>query len=433
VFVLGGRVLWGISELPVRGGSKIEAVITAGGKGTRISAINANVPKPMINIAGKPVMQWGIENLVSQGVEHFYITIGHLGDVIRGYFGNGEKFGCRIDYITEDSPLGSAGALYYLKDAFKEDFLLANGDIVFDIDAERFRSFHKDNGGTVTLFTHPNNHPYDSGIIIADEQNKVTGWLTAEDQRKWYKNRTNAGLHIISPDIFRFFGDTAQKLDLDRDILKKLIPEGKLVCYDSPEYVKDMGTPERYAEAENDIKIGLVKAKSLKEKQSALFLDRDGIINKYKGFLTDINDFELNDGAAQLIGKANRQGKIVIVITNQPVIARGEITWNELYEIHNKMETLLGEKGAYVNAIYICPHHPHKGFAGERPEYKIECDCRKPKPGLLLKAAKDFNIDLANSVMIGDSESDTQAAKAALCRAVTAKRDNVIEIGCEVL
>ena len=111
----------------------------------------------------------------------------------------------------------------------------------------------------------------------------------------------------------------------------------------------------------------------------------------------------------------NESGYLVIVVTNQPVIARGEVSLEELQEIHNKMETLLGKEGAYLDDILFCPHHPDKGFQGERSEYKIECDCRKPKPGLLLEAAKKFNIDMKQSWMIGDTESDLQAGLNAGC------------------
>lgn len=112
---------------------------------------------------------------------------------------------------------------------------------------------------------------------------------------------------------------------------------------------------------------------------------------------------------AAAIRKINESGYLAVVVTNQPVIARGEVSFEELEEIHNKMETLLGKEGAYLDAIYYCPHHPHKGYEGERPELKIECDCRKPKPGMLFKAAEDFNIDLSQSWMIGDGENDVKA------------------------
>lgn len=191
-----------------------------------------------------------------------------------------------------------------------------------------------------------------------------------------------------------------------------------MYVYDSPEYVKDMGTPERYHMVCADVKKGIVKAKNLQNKQKAVFLDRDGTINEYVGFLKNIGDFKLIDGVAEAIKKINNSGYLAIVVSNQPVIARGEVTIVELEEIHNKLETMLGQEGAYVDAIYYCPHHPDKGFEGERPEYKIECDCRKPKPGMLLKAAEKYNIDLSQSYMIGDSENDIMAGKAAGCRVV---------------
>src|SRR5574344_891114 len=172
-----------------------------------------------------------------------------------------------------------------------------------------------------------------------------------------------------------------------------------------------MCTPERFHPLEAAYKKGVVQAKNLTNKQKAIFLDRDGTINKYVGFLRNIADFELIEGVAEAIKLINQSGYLAIVVTNQPVIARGEVTWDELNEIHRKMDTLLGKQGAYVDGIYICPHHPDKGFEGERPEYKIDCDCRKPKPGLLLQAAKDFNIDLSESYMIGDSHRDVEAGE----------------------
>ena len=199
-------------------------------------------------------------------------------------------------------------------------------------------------------------------------------------------------------------------------MLKPNIPSGKIYAYDTPEYIKDMGTPDRYYEVEKDIKEGKVKARNLANKQKAIFLDRDGTINKYVGFLTKTEQFELLPGVAAAVRLINKSGYLAIVVTNQPVIARGDCTWEELIHIHNKMETELGKDGAFLDAIYICPHHKDKGFEGERPEYKYDCNCRKPKAGLLLQAATDFNIDLSCSYMIGDSESDMLSGKNAGCK-----------------
>lgn len=406
----------------------MKTVIMAGGKGTRVSAVAPDIPKPMIKIEGKPVLEREIECLRDQGFKDLIITVSYLADHIINYFGDGSAFGVHIEYFIERTPLGNAGALFKLRDKLEDDFLLLNADSVFDIDFNRFVEYHRTKGGLVTLFTHPNSHPYDSGMLIADENEAVTQWLTKEDVRPhWYRNRVNAGLHVINPLVLDALGiapDVVErdvdgkivKIDLDRQILKPLCGTGKMFCYDSPEYVKDMGTPDRYETVCKDYRDGVVQSKNLKKKQKAVFLDRDGTINKYVGFLRDIDDFELLPGVVEAIKVINSSGYLAIVVTNQPVIARGEATYEQLQEIHNKMETLLGKNGAYIDAIYFCPHHPDKGFEGEVEELKIECDCRKPKPGMLLGAAKDFNIDLSQSWMVGDGENDIKAGKAAGCR-----------------
>lgn len=400
----------------------MKIVIMAGGKGTRIASVNSEVPKPMISILEKPILQYQIESLKRQGYTEYILIVGHLGHVIMDYFGDGSRFGVSIDYIVEEEPLGTAGALYYLKDKIDSDFLLLNGDVIFDVNIEKFLQVHQKNRCEATILTHPNSHPYDSGIIIADGSGKVLRWLHKEDERLWYKNRVNAGIHILSERVLKRFQEV-RKTDLDRDILKKLIAEGELYAYDSPEYVKDMGTPERYHEVIGDIRSGKVEQKNLKNKQKAIFLDRDGTINVYKGFLRKLEELELIPGATEAIRKINRSGYLAIVITNQPVIARGEVTFEGLQEIHNKMETLLGQEGAYIDDIFLCPHHPHKGYEGERPEYKVACECRKPKPGLLLQAAEKYNINLEQSWMVGDSISDMEAGTAAGCRTALLKNE----------
>lgn len=404
----------------------MKVIIMAGGKGERIACVNSEVPKPMIPILNKPILEYAVECLKRQGFTDIILVVGHLAYVVQDYFGDGsgnspvtgKPFGVSIEYVTEDTPLGTAGALYLLKDRLTEDFLLLNGDIIFDIDVRRFYDAHKKKGGIATLLTHPNNHPYDSGIIVADENGCVKDWLHKEDKRLWYQNRVNAGIHMISNHIFdKKFGlfQELKKVDLDRDVLKPLISSKQLIVYDSPEYIKDMGTPERFYSVIKDIKTGKVEAKNLSNRQRAVFLDRDGTINKYVGFLRNADDFELLPEAAQAVKKMNELGYLAIVVTNQPVIARGEVAWEQLKEIHNKMETLLGQEGAYLDGVYFCPHHPHKGYKGEVPELKMECECRKPKPGMLLQAAKEYNIDLSQSWMIGDSSNDIEAGKAAGC------------------
>lgn len=428
----------------------MKVVIMAGGKGTRIASVKSDVPKPMIPIAGKPILEWQIECLRSQGLNEITIVIGYLGNVIKEYFGDGSRFGVGISYFVEDEPLGTAGALFKMPE-LTEDFLLLCGDVILDVDFNRFIDFHLSHRAWASLMVHPNGHPYDSSLLVTEvlppqvaggnpvETFKVVKWMSKEDDRLYYKNRVNAGIEIISPQLLREtlahfvprHPETPERIDLDRDVLKPNITSGKIYAYDTPEYIKDMGTPDRYYEVEADIKNGKVKARNLSRKQKAVFLDRDGTLNKYVGFLTSAEQFELLPGAAEAVKMINQSGYLAIVVTNQPVIARGECTWEELQDIHEKMETELGKEGAFLDGIYICPHHKDKGFEGERPEYKFDCECRKPKGGLLLQAAKDFNIDLSQSIMIGDSENDILAGRAAGCKkSVLLKEEQKLDKNC---
>lgn len=402
----------------------MKAVIQAGGKGTRISEITGDViPKPMLEISGYPILYHQMMNLKKNGITDITVIIGHLGNVIKDYFGDGKQFGLNISYVEEDpqKPLGTAGSLYFLKDKLKENFVFLLADVFIDIDFEKMEQYHIANNADVTLLTHPNGHPFDSDLVV-EEGGVVKAFDYKSNDRTTYnyKNLVNAGVMIFSPSVFKYLTEL-RKYNYEKDIIAPLINDGKVVSYKSSEYAKDMGTPERYRRVQEDYNSGICDAKNLANKQKAIFLDRDGTINEYVGFLRKEEDFRLIPGVSEAIKKINNSGYLAIVVTNQPVIARGEVTEEELEEIHKKMETLLGLDGAYIDDIYYCPHHPDKGFEGEIPELKIECDCRKPKTGMLEKAAREHNIDLSSSIMIGDSTLDIKMAENAGMQSVLLK------------
>ena len=393
----------------------MKAVVMAGGKGTRIATLARDIPKPMLPLGDKPVLHHAIEALRREGFADIVLVVGHLGDVIKNYFGDGTAFGVTLTYIEEKEPLGTAGALALLKrELAGDDFLLLNGDLLFDVDLSRFLAYHREKGGIATVLTHPSSHPADSVLVKSDQNGCVTAFLAPDAPRDGAHNRTNAGLHFFSPAILSRF-DAVKKTDLDREVLVPLAATGQLFAYNSPEYAKDMGTPQRFAEVARDLAAGRVARGNLKNPQKAVLLDRDGTINRHVGFVTAPREIELLPGAAEAIKRLNDRHVPVIVVTNQPVIARGEITEAELEAIHARLEALLAEKGAYLTDIFYCPHHPDSGFDGEIAALKTVCDCRKPAPGLLLAAAARYNLDLSRSYMIGDSESDMEAARRAGC------------------
>lgn len=397
------------------------AVIMAGGKGSRLLSItNDEIPKPMVPVDGKPLLEYQVEKLKSYGVKKIIMIVGHLGEKISGHFQDGKAFGVDIDYIFEKEPLGTAGAFYYLKDKIDaKDFLLIFGDVFFDLDFERMEAFHFKNSALTTLLAHPNGHPYDSDLIQMDDTGRVIGFDSKHNVRDyWYDNMVNAGMYILNKDLLDLVKEPV-KIDFEKDILANQVKLGaNIYAYHSPEYVKDVGTVDRINATVEELKSGLIAAKNLKNKQRAIFLDRDGTMNVSKGFISKAEDLELIPGTVEAVKAINKSGALAIVITNQPVIARGECSFEELHNIHNKLKTLLGEKGAFVDDIFYCPHHTDKGFEGEVPELKFDCECRKPKTGMIKEAVGKYNIDLSQSYMVGDSTMDLEMARNAGVKSV---------------
>lgn len=393
------------------------AIVLAGGKGTRLGQATATRPKPMVEINSKPLLEHTLTWLKCQGVEKAILTLNYLPDCIIQYFGNGGGDFPNLDYICEASPMGTAGCLAGKGKEFAEPVWIVYGDVFMDVDLPRIWNFHQRNQAKMTLVVHPNDHPLDSDLVEANAQNRVVHFHPKPRTGKpWLPNLVNAGLYLINPEMLDEIPN--QPCDFGRDLLPNWVKSEPIYAYNTPEYMKDMGTPERLIKVERDVATGFTKARNLARRQSAIFLDRDGVINDDTHFISKAEDFQLFPFAPKAISAINRSGFLAIVATNQSVLARNMTTESGLQRIHHRMETELGEQGAYLDAIYFCPHHPDKGFPEENPALKIDCDCRKPKPGMLLQAAQRFNIDLKSSFMVGDNERDILAGKAASCTTV---------------
>lgn len=389
----------------------MKALILAGGKGTRLSSLtNDEIPKPMCKINGKPILEHAVEILKQNNITDIIISVGHLHHVIENYFGDGKSFGVNISYIVEETPLGSGGCLYYLKDKVDETFLICPGDAIFDVNISKMIEFHKAKNADVTIFSHPNLHPFDSDLLYVDKNDCVQRIdLKNQERNYYYNNNVIAGMFLVEPSTLSYFSEL-KKINLEHDFISSLLSTDKVFAYKSPEYFKDVGTPERFELTTKDLQNNIVKNKNLRNKQKAIFLDRDGTINVYKGFINKVEDIELIDGVIEAIKKINRSGYLAIIISNQPVIARGECSFEEVDNMFKKIDTLLGYSGAYVDEVYYCPHHPHSGYENEVKELKIKCDCRKPNIGMILKAKEKYNIDLSQSYIIGDTNLDVQTA-----------------------
>lgn len=399
----------------------MKVVILAGGKGTRLGQLTKDIPKPMVPLAGKPILQYQVELCARYGMEEIFLVVNHLSQPIADHFGDGSKFGIPIRYFHEEKPLGTVGGVKELEDELTDDFLVLYGDVMMEMDLQRLIRFHQQKGSEATLVVHPNDHPYDSDLVEMNDEERIVKVLPKpHPDGMGYHNMVNAAVYLFSPAIFSHL-EKGKKADFGKDIFPEVFEKLKMFGYNTPEYLKDMGTPDRKEQVEQDILSGKVKRRSLEHRQKAIFLDRDGVINYDTDLIHRPEDFTLYPFAASAIRKINRSDFISVVTTNQSVVARNLTSIEGLGEIHKKMETELGQQHAKLDDIRYCPHHPDKGYPGENPLYKIECHCRKPKPGMHTDAAEKFNIDLSQSWMIGDSERDTGAGRAAGCTTVGVK------------
>lgn len=384
------------------------SVILAGGKGTRLGL--EGLPKPMVSVAGKPLLEHHLLLLQRYGIKKVIMLTGYLSEKIEDYFGDGSQWGMDVSYVREEIPLGTSGALKQLEIILDERFLVLYGDVVMDFDIKRFRDFDEQSASLGSLIVHPNDHPYDSDLVECDGDSITKFISKPHPEGLRYQNLVNAAVYILSPEIFKFINQGTQS-DFGKDIFPLAIKEGgHLRAYNSPEYIKDLGTPDRLEKVEKDFKSGKIARWNRSNSRPAIFIDRDGVINKEVNNLRKIEDFEILPGVANAIRLINQSEFLSIVVTNQPAIAKGFLSIENLGEIHKLLETSLGEKKSFLNQIYFCPHHPDKGFEGEVTDLKVVCNCRKPEIGMILEAKRDHNIDLTRSYFIGDSTTDIKTA-----------------------
>jgi D,D-heptose 1,7-bisphosphate phosphatase len=385
--------------------------ILAGGFGTRLKSRTGNVPKPMALILGKPVLEHQVLLCKKFGFTDILFLVHYEFEIIKDYFEDGAKWGVNIKYIVEEEPRGTAGALFDALDSLNEVFLVLYGDTYLDVDLGELFKFHKDNKSEATIMLHPNDHPGDSDLVEIDAALKVTKiYPYPHPEGIFLNNLVNAGLYVLNKSVLRSVIPNSGKYDLAKHTFNELIKEKRrLLGYKSQEYIKDMGTPERLDKVENDIIKGIAESLSNRNPRKTVFIDRDGTINKEVNHLKKIQDFELLPNVGTAIRKLNRSGFLSVCITNQPVIARGDLSYDGLKEIHKKMDYELGVHGAYLDNLYVCPHHKDSGFEGEVKELKIDCDCRKPKTGLIDKAVREMYVDRNNSWFIGDTTTDIKA------------------------
>ncbi len=402
----------------------LPAALLLGGKGTRLGL--QGLPKPMVGFLGRPLLEYTVGHLRDQGFTDLVFLTGHLGDVIERHFGDGRRFGVTIRYCAETEPLGTAPATAAAAPMLGGEFLLIYGDVAFDMDLRRFLARARALGGDGTLAVHPNDHPEDSDLVVcAPESPRITGFLRKpHGPALRARNLVNAGVYYLRPGIFGVIPRNVPLADWGRDVFPAALRASHVLhAYRTAEYLKDIGTPERLERAEGHFRSGFVAARSMRHPQRAVFLDRDGVLNREIGGVHRAGDLACLPGAAETVARINRSPFLAVGVTNQPDIAKGFMGHGDLEDIHVELDRQLAAARGYLDDLFYCPHHPHKGFDGEVPELKRDCSCRKPAPGMLRAAAERYNIDLGQSYMVGDRATDLMAGRAAGTRTVLVHRN----------
>lgn len=394
-----------------------QAVILAGGKGTRLQSRLGGRPKPLVDVLGVPLLERQLLALKDAGIREAIVLVNHEADQIASFCKAHSSWGLSLTLIDDGEPRGTAGAVLQIRDRLADEFLVVYGDTLFEVDLERLYAAHRSEPrADATLLLHPNDHPKDSDLVELDADGFVTAFHPyPHAPGTWLPNLVNAAMYVIDR---RLLSSVEVREGGILDFAKQYFPAAlaggaRLRGYRSPEYIKDIGTPDRLDRACEALRSGKIARASLRSPQVAVFLDRDGCLNRANGHIGRPERLEVLPDAPAAVALLNGSEYRTVLVTNQPVLARGECTPRHLAEVHAKLETVLGETGAYLDRIYVCPHHPDRGFLGEVPELKVDCPCRKPKPGMLQQAARDLHIDLKASWIIGDGDADVLAGRAA--------------------
>ena len=401
----------------------VTAVIMAGGRGERLAARSQGLPKVLVPVLGKPLLEYQMELLAAAGIKDVVVLTGSQAEAVARFCADGGRWGLRVRCLPDRGAPGPAGALLAALAPLGPRLLVLNGDTMMNIDFARFHAAHQVSGAAISLFVHPNDHPFDSDLVELDRHGRVVAFHPKPHQAAPPCNLVNAGVYLIETEALRrpFPAPPREFVaDLFAGLLRAGVP---LYGYRSPEYVKDAGTSERLDQVAADLAAGLIARAALSQRAPAIFLDRDGTLVENVPYLTSPENLRLLRGVPQALRLLRAAGYRLVLVTNQSVIARGGCSEDDLVRIHNAMEIMLGTAGGFLDAIYYCPHHPDFGYAGEVRELKRSCDCRKPEIGLIRRAVADLNLDLSGSWFIGDSPVDMACAARAGIRAIQVGSD----------
>ena len=369
-----------------------EAIILAGGLGTRLRETVPDLPKCMAPVAGEPFLTYVIRHLLSQGIEKFIFSLGYKHEIIENFLQ--ERF-ATIKYKTviEDEPLGTGGAIKLaLEQAKTESILIVNGDTIFKINTSDAFQFHQQQQAECTVVLKPMKQFHRYGVVELEQDNSVKNF----QEKKYYdRGLINGGVYVIN--VSKFLSEKFPlKFSFEKDYLEALYKEKRIYGFVQDEYFIDIGIPEDFNRAQTELALPKLDLKQV-DNNWTLFLDRDGVINheKFEEYILHKGEFRFLDGVLEAMRIVSPKFKHIILITNQRGIGKGLMTENDLEGIHGYMQPAIETAGGRIDDIYYCTSTEKTSFN------------RKPNPGMALQAKKDFpDIDFSKTIMVGNKPTD---------------------------
>lgn len=393
-----------------------QAVILAGGLGTRLGELTKERPKPLLDVDGKPFLDYIIWNLRRQGIQKLLFSVGYLADLIKEHFGNGEKHGVQIDYVIEEKPAGTGGALRLAQSALQDIFFVLNGDTLFDVNMRDLALLLSEKHALACLALREVQDCSRYGSITLAADGRCTGFQEKCGQGN---GLVSGGIYVMRKEALSVLPENGSSLE--QDLFPLLVKRGVLKAKQYQGFFLDIGLPETYSAAQTDVPAW--------KKRPAVFFDRDGVINKDYGYVHTVEKFHWMRDAQDAVKWCNDHGYFAILVTNQAGIGRGYYTESHFNDFSGWIQNQLFRAGAYFDAVYYCPHHPTEA----KGRYLKKCLCRKPEPGMLIQAINEFPIDVKRSIMVGNSESDMLAARGAGVRGVKYTSGSLLETVCNAM
>ncbi len=363
----------------------MEAIVLAGEFGTCLAHSVSNVPKSMTPVCERPFLRFVLDNLQAKGVERIVLAVGYGQDVIRNFFGTQYR-GMELLYSPEETLLSTGGAIKKaLRLCRDERVWVVRGDTYLDAD---LKTMMKEDAPLVMAVKSLSDASRYGTVVV--DNGRIVGF---REKGLCAEGLINGGIYLIRRELLETVPETS--FSLEQEILEARYETLRMVACESEGDFIDIGVPDGYALAQESMK-------ALAPMNKAAFFDRDGTINVDVHYLYRPEEMQFIEGIPEFIRKWNDWGYKVIVVTNQAGIARGYYTEEDMRILHRYMNERLAEYGAHIDAFYFCPHHPD--FTGS-------CRCRKPKPGMIEDAIRDFDLIPEQCILFGDKERDVLAAE----------------------